>query len=157
MYEDTYFIKMITIRKAKIEDAESIYNLIYELAIYEKAPHEVTNTIEKIKEDGFGAHPIFSCIVAEVEAQIVGISLYYIRYSTWKGKTVYLEDIIVTEKMRGKGIGNLLFEATKDETKKLGLKRMVWQVLDWNEPAIHFYKKYDAWFDPEWINCGIEV
>ena len=111
-------------------------------------------------ESGFGEKPVWWAFVAEETKadgsnEIHGFALYYIRYSTWKGQRMYLEDILVTEKMRGQHIGKLLFERLIEECKEKGLKGMVWQVLEWNEPAIHFYKKYNAHFDPEWINCSI--
>ena len=95
--------------------------------------------------------------MAEYEGEIVAFALYYIRFSTWKGQTMYLEDILVTEAMRGKGIGKLLFDALFNEAREKGYQRICWQVLDWNEPAINFYKKYNASFDGEWINCAVDV
>jgi len=146
-----------TIRKGLEEDLPAVLELIKELALYEKAPNEVTNTVAKMREDGFGNNAAFGFFVAEVEAKIVGISLYYTRYSTWKGKCLYLEDIIVTESFRGNGIGNLLFEKTKQYTAENNFVSINWQVLDWNEPAINFYKKYDAEFHTDWINCRIMI
>jgi GNAT superfamily N-acetyltransferase len=145
------------IRKGTIMDLPQTLKLIKELAEYEKAPDEVTNTLEMMKSDGFGANPVFGFFVAEQENRIVGISLYYYRYSTWKGRRLYLEDIIVTEAYRGKGIGKLLFERTMKETLKQGCSGMVWQVLDWNEPSINFYKRYGSKLDNEWINCSLEA
>lgn len=153
----------INIRRAVKEDCIQLLELVKELAAYEKAPHEVTVSLEHFIESGFGEHPVWWGFVAEVEPEagklpiICGFALYYVRYSTWKGQAMYLEDIIVTEKMRGKGIGRLLFDRLVVEAKEKNLNRMVWQVLEWNEPAINFYKKYNADFDAEWINCSINV
>lgn len=130
--------------------------LINELAAFEKAPTEVTNTVKQMEVDGFGPNPIFGFFVAENEGHIVGLSLYYWRYSTWKGKRLYLEDIIVTEAWRGKGIGKLLFDETMRHALNEDCTGMMWQVLNWNEPAIEFYKKYGATLDDEWTNCSLE-
>lgn len=145
----------ITIRPAVKEDATGIFSLIRELALYEKAPDEVTNTVENLVRDGFGEHPAFGCLVAELDGQLIGISLYYVRYSSWKGKMLHLEDIIVTESQRGKGIGDQLFRATAAEAHRLQMNGMIWQVLEWNTPAIRFYEKYDAVFDTKWINVKL--
>lgn len=145
----------ITIRKATIQDVDQILALINELALYEKAPHEVTITKEQLIRDGFGDKPLFWVLMAEFDGEIAGMSFYYIRYSTWKGPCLYLEDIIVKEKFRGKGIGKALMNATIEETVANDFAMMVWQVLDWNTPAIEFYKKYGAEFDNEWINCKL--
>ncbi len=151
----------IKIRGAIQDDCTRLMELVRELAVYEKAPDEVTVTMEHFVESGFGANPIWWAFVAEVEEDgmktVEGFALYYIRYSTWKGQAMYLEDILVSEKMRGKGIGKLLFDALIEEAKEKKLKRVVWQVLEWNEPAINFYKKFDTKFDPEWINCILNV
>lgn len=126
--------------------------LITELAVYEKAPNEVVTTEQQLIEDGFGPDKIFDIFVAEKEGRIVGIALYYTKYSTWKGRCLFLEDIIVTEKLRGQGIGKLLFEEVVLVAKQRGVQRMEWQVLDWNEPALNFYRKYNAILDGEWLN-----
>ena len=147
----------VNIRYAVKEDCPQLLNLIQELADYEKAPNEVTVSPEHFAESGFGQHPVWWSFVAEVENKIVGFALYYIRYSTWKGQAMYLEDIIVTEKMRGQKIGKLLFDRLIEEARDKKLDRICWQVLDWNEPAIHFYKKYKSNFDAEWINCSLYV
>jgi GNAT superfamily N-acetyltransferase len=138
-------------------DLPQVLELIKELALYERAPHEVTNTVERMERDGFGPSPIYGLFVAENSKGIVGISIYYWRYSTWKGKRLYLEDIIVTEKERGSGIGKLLFDRTMQHAIDEKCTGMLWQVLDWNEPAINFYKKYNAKLDGEWINCSLET
>lgn len=147
----------IIIRKATAEDCPRLLELVQELADYEKAPDEVTVTLEHFIESGFGNKPVWWAFVAEVNDQIQGFALYYIRYSTWKGQRMYLEDLLVTNEMRGKGIGKILFNALIAEAKEKKFTGIVWQVLDWNEPAINFYKKYNAGFDGEWINCSISV
>ena len=143
------------IRPAVEADGVRMLELIRELAVVEKAPDEVTVSMEEFLDAGFGKNPVWGAFVAEVDEKIVGISLYYIRYSTWKGRRLYLEDLIVTESMRGYGIGKQLFEETINYGKSKGYQGMVWQVLDWNEPAIQFYRKYKADFDAEWINVSI--
>jgi GNAT superfamily N-acetyltransferase len=147
----------IKIRKAIKEDCPELLELIKELAEYEKAPNDVTVTLEHFAESGFGTNPVWWSFVAEVNGKIAGFALYYIRYSTWKGQAMYLEDIIVTEKMRGNGIGKLLFDQLIKEAREKKFNRIIWQVLEWNEPAINFYKKYNADFDSEWLNCSIYV
>lgn len=142
----------IVVRKAVIEDVKSLLNLVKELALYENCPNEVEVSIEEMKEAGFGERRVFDSIVAEIEGEIIGMAIFYTGYSTWKGKTLYLEDFLVTEKWRRKGIGKLLFERVIQEAKERKVRRMDWQVLDWNEPAIEFYKKYNALLDPEWMN-----
>lgn len=145
----------ILIRKATRKDCARMMELIQELAVYEKAPDEVTVSLSHFEESGFGANPVWWAFVAEVQGVVIGMALYYVRYSTWKGQRMYLEDILVTEDMRGQKIGSLLFDALIKEAKEKGFNGMNWQVLDWNEPAINFYKKYNANFDPEWVNCSI--
>jgi len=150
-------LSMPHIRKGIEGDLPRTLEFVKELAAYERALGEVSNTVQAMKEDGFGKNPIFGFFVAEVDQEIVGVSLYYYRYSTWKGKRLYLEDIIVTERMRGQGIGKLLFEATLHYSLNQNCTGMMWQVLDWNEPAINFYKKYSAKMDGEWVNCTLEA
>lgn len=147
----------ISIRQGTKEDLPQVLELVKELAIYEKAPEQVTNTVAQMEEDGFGEHPVYGMIVADCDGVLIGISIYYFRYSTWKGKRLYLEDIIVTKKERGMGIGKLLFKHTMKKSIELKCVGMTWQVLDWNEPAIHFYTKYDSAFDSEWTNCSLEA
>ena len=145
----------IKIRRALRGDCPRLLELIKELATYEKAPDEVTVSLAHFEESGFGTMPVWWAFVAEESEVVVGFALYYIRYSTWKGKRMYLEDIIVTESMRNKGIGGLLFDRLIAEAKERKLNGIVWQVLEWNKPAIAFYKKYHAMFDEEWVNCSI--
>lgn len=147
----------INIRKAEIEDCGRIIELVKELAHYEKAPQEVTVSLDHFTESGFGTCPVWWAFVAEVDGVIQGFALFYIRFSTWKGQRMYLEDFLVTEEMRGIGLGKLLFEHLIGEAKKRKLNGIQWQVLEWNEPAINFYKKYNATFDGEWLNCAIPV
>ena len=145
----------IIIRRALQTDCPRLLELIYELAVYEKAPQEVTVSLAHFSESGFGTNPVWWGFVAEVDGIVVGMALYYIRYSTWKGQRMYLEDILVTESMRGNKIGSKLMDQLIIEAKEKNFTGMNWQVLEWNEPAIHFYKKYNASFDPEWVNCSI--
>lgn len=154
----------VTIRKAVKEDCQRLLELIDELAEYEKAPQEVTVTLEHFIESGFGENPVYWAYVASVQHPlhpskelIIGFALYYIRYSTWKGQRMYLEDIIVTKDYRGMGIGKKLFDQLIVEAKHRKLHGIVWQVLEWNEPALHFYKKYEATVDKEWVNCSIFI
>lgn len=173
----------MNIRRATAEDCPAMLKLIKELAVFEKAPNEVTVDPVHFEYSGFGPNPVWWAFVAEqVEGieeldraeenlpdsdllnlsksysnSLIAFALYYIRYSTWKGQVMYLEDIIVTEKMRGKGIGTKLMETLIVEARKKGFKRISWQVLDWNEPALAFYRKYRATFDAEWVNVSIEV
>lgn len=152
-----YLAMEIIIRRAVREDCPRMLELVHELATYEKAPHEVSVTPEHFEESGFGPHPVYWAFVAESEGAVVAFALYYIRFSTWKGQRMYLEDILVTEKYRGRKIGQLLMDRLVIEAKEKNLQGITWQVLEWNEPAISFYKKYNPVFDGEWINCSIVV
>lgn len=143
------------IKFATESDCERMMELIHELALYEKLPEEVTVTLDEFKEAGFGKNAVWKAFVAVQDGIIEGFALYYIRYSTWKGPRLYLEDFIVTEKMRGQGIGKLLFERVIEEAKINDYKGMVWQVLDWNQPAIKFYNKYNATLEEGWINASL--
>lgn len=145
----------ITIRTAVKADCSRLLELIQELAIYEKAPLEVTVSLEEFENAGFGDNPVWRAFVAEENGIIQGFGLYYIRYSTWKGCRMYLEDLLVTEKMRGKGLGKMIFDRLIEEAKEKNFKGMTWQVLDWNDPAINFYEKYNAEFDSGWINVSL--
>ena len=176
------------IRRATAEDCPAMLELIRELAIYEKAPDEVTVDPKHFEESGFGENPVWWAFIAEAETSdvrnqesefssqntkdipltsdpchltsdvsLVAFALYYIRYSTWKGQVMYLEDLLVTESMRGNGIGKMLLDRLIEEAREKGFKKVVWQVLDWNEPAINFYKKYNASFDGGWVNVSVEV
>ena len=146
----------VIIRKAEKKDCARLMELIHELAVFEKAPQEMTVSLEHFQESGFGESPVWWAFVAEVEGEVEGFALYYIRYSTWKGRRMYLEDILVSEEMRGKGIGTLLFDRCVQEAKEKNLNGIVWQVIDWNKPAINFYKKNEGVnFDSSWLNCSI--
>lgn len=144
------------IRPATASDMQAVHQLIVELAIYEKAPNEVVNTPEQLIKDGFSNQPLFVCFVAELDGQVIAMSLNYVRYSTWKGAVLYLEDLIVTEPLRGRGIGKALFQHTLQYARNNGYSRLQWQVLDWNQPAIDFYKTFQASFDPEWLNAWVQ-
>ncbi len=147
----------IHIRRAERSDCKRLLELVSELAVYEKAPQEVTVTLEHFEESGFGKKPVWWAFVAEINGKVEGFALYYIRFSTWKGQCLYLEDFLVTEKLRGLGAGTLLFDRVIAEAKEKGFSRMVWQVLEWNEPAIRFYKKYNATLDGEWMNGILDL
>ena len=147
----------ISIRNANADDCPRMVELIRELARYEKAPDEVTVSFEHFVKSGFGSNPVWKAIVAEIDNVVQGFALYYIRYSTWKGQRLYLEDIIITEKCRGFGAGKLLFDELIRIGKKEGYAGMVWQVLEWNEPALNFYRKYpNIKFDAEWVNGSLD-
>jgi GNAT superfamily N-acetyltransferase len=148
---------MIELRRAKQEDIPSILELVNSLALFEKAPNEVTATVQDYIENGFGDNPIFFSYLAYDEGQLAGFALWYFRFSTWKGKRFYLEDLYVKDEFRGKGIGQKLIEACIEEAKQTKCTGMMWQVLDWNTPAIEFYKKYNAQFDGEWINVNLHL
>src|ERR1700712_3975855 len=145
-------MQKITIRKATKADCPRIMELVQELADYEKAPDEVTVTLAHFEESGFGSNPVWWGFVAEQNGKVQAFALYYVRYSTWKGQRMYLEDLLVTEALRGQGVGKLLFDALIEEAKAKKFTGIAWQVLDWNEPAINFYKKLNTNFDSEWIN-----
>jgi N-acetylglutamate synthase-like GNAT family acetyltransferase len=161
----------VKIRKAKKKDLPSVLALIRELAAFENAPKEVMVNLKELERDGFGKGKIYDCFVATSPLNplsrgrgdetksggevVVGMALYYIKYSTWKGKCIYLDDIIVTEAMRRKGIGKKLFQAVVSVAKKMKVRKLEWQVLDWNKPAIDFYKKHSTVFDNEWVNCKL--
>ncbi|MFM6976949.1 MAG: N-acetyltransferase family protein [Sphingobacteriaceae bacterium] len=145
----------VTIRIARKQDCPRLLELIQELALYERAPQEVTVTLAEMEQAGFGDKPVWKAFVAEQDGLIQGFALYYIRYSTWKGCRLYLEDFIVTEALRGQGIGKILFETIIKEARELGFNGMSWQVLDWNEPALNFYRKYEAQTEAGWLNASL--
>ncbi len=146
----------VIIRKAERKDCKRLMELIYQLAVFERAPQEMTVTLDHFEDSGFGESPVWWAFVAEVDDRVEGFALFYIRYSTWKGQRMYLEDILVNEELRGKGIGKLIFDKILEEAKERKLNGVVWQVLDWNEPAINFYKKFEGInFDSGWLNCSI--
>ena len=145
----------IKIRRAIKEDCPRLLELILELAVYEKAPNEVSVSLNEFQEAGFGDNQLWKAFVAVENGIIQGFGLYYIRYSTWKGCRMYLEDLLVTDKMRGKGIGKMIFDRLIQEAVEKEFKGMTWQVLDWNEPAINFYKKYQSDFDAGWLNVAL--
>jgi GNAT superfamily N-acetyltransferase len=148
----------VAIRKAVKEDCHRMMDLIQELAVYEKAPEEVTVNFDDFVNAGFGEKPIWWAFVAETDGMVQGFALYYIRYSTWKGERMYLEDLLVTEQLRGQGTGKLLFDALIKEARLKKFSGIAWQVLDWNEPAINFYKKLGAVsFDDGWVNCAMQL
>ncbi len=142
----------LTIRKGRKEDCKAVLELIKELAIYEKEPDAVDLDLKTLEEDGFGSDPAYDLIVGEANGEIKGIALFYEKYSTWKGRALYLEDLIVTESFRGKGMGLKLFKAVIKEAYERSAGRMEWQVLDWNQPAIDFYKDFGASIETEWLN-----
>lgn len=138
------------IREGEKKDMKAVLELIQELATFEKEPDAVILTVADLERDGFGKNPLFYTFVAEVDDEIVGIALYYYRYSTWKGKTIHLEDLIVKEKMRGSGIGFALYSEIIAQGKRDNVRRIEWAVLDWNTPAIDFYKKSGANVLDDW-------
>lgn len=145
----------VSIRVAQKADCPRLLELIKELALYERAPEEVTVTLREFEDAGFGEKPVWKAFVAEQNGLIQGFALYYVRYSTWKGCRLYLEDFIVTEALRGQGIGQILFETIIQEAKDLGFNGITWQVLDWNEPALNFYRKYEAGMESGWLNASL--
>lgn len=147
---------MVIVRQGTKSDLPQVLELVKELAEYEKALDQVANTVQRMEEDGFGENPVFGFLVAEDEDGIIGTSIYYYRYSTWKGRRLYLEDLVVTERKRGTGAGKKLFEETLEVGRQTNCTGMMWQVLDWNEPAINFYKKYNTNFEDNWLNCNID-
>jgi GNAT superfamily N-acetyltransferase len=140
----------IQIRQGKPSDIKDVLALIRELAEYEKAPEEVTVTEEELLDDGFGSRKLYDFIVAEADDQIVGMAFYYPRYSTWKGRTIHLEDFIVKSSHRRHGVGQLLWDELLRIAADFGARRLEWVVLNWNEPALAFYQKQNALIDDEW-------
>jgi GNAT superfamily N-acetyltransferase len=146
-----------TLRRGQESDLPRVLALIQELAVYEREPDAVTNTLEMMQRDGFGPTPIFGFFVLESGADLIGLALFYTAYSTWKGRMLYLEDLVVTEAARRGGYGRRLFDAVVAEARRTGAQRMKWQVLDWNEPAIAFYKKLGATIESEWLNGNLSA
>jgi GNAT superfamily N-acetyltransferase len=146
-----------TLRRGQESDLPRVLALIQELAVYEREPDAVTNTLEMMRQDGFGPTPIFGFFVLESGDDLIGLALFYTAYSTWKGRMLYLEDLVVTEAARRGGYGRLLFDAVVAEAQRTGAQRMKWQVLDWNEPAIAFYKKLGATIESEWLNGNLSA
>lgn len=148
----------ILVRPGQREDVPRVFELIQELAAFENAPEQVETNASQLAEDGFGANPLFGLLVAENERrEIVGMALYYFRYSTWKGKRLYLEDLVVTESARGRGVGRALLEATIQRARDTNCSGLMWQVLEWNTPAITFYEKFGVRMDEEWTNCNLDL
>ena len=143
------------IRIGTVNDLPQVLNLIKDLAAFENEPYEVEVTIAEMQNWGFGKDKIYDFFVIEIDNIIIGLALYYFKYSTWKGKCLFLEDIIVKENVRNKGYGKKLFNAVIEVAKNTGVKRMEWQVLDWNKNAIEFYNKYQANLDSKWLNCKL--
>ena len=141
-----------TIRRGKKSDLSDVLNLIKELADFENAKDQVSITLEDLQRDGFGEHPFYWFLVAEQNNKIIGLSFYWIRYSTWKGKFLFLEDFVIKKEYKRQGIGSKLFEETIKVCEELNLNGMTWQVLDWNIPAINFYKKYNSDISKDWLN-----
>ncbi len=149
---------IIQIRRAERKDCPGLLQLVRELAEYEKAPQEVNISLEQFEEGGFGPDPVWGAFTAEVDGNLAGFALYYIRFSTWKGKQMYLEDILVSERFRGNGIGSKLFERLMEECREKGFEYMNWQVLDWNSPAIRFYEKFNGVSrNDEWLNYKLKI
>lgn len=146
---------MIIVRQGLKADIPAALLLIKALAEYENAPEEVETTVATMEEDGFGEKSFFEFLVAEEAGEILGIAVYFYSYSTWKGRAIYLDDLVVHETHRRRGIGKMLFNALIQKAKEIGAKRLSWQVLEWNEPAIEFYKTLETNFDPEWVNCKL--
>ena len=144
-----------TLRRGREADLPRVLALIQELAAYERAPEAVTNTLDMMRRDGFGPEPIFGFFVLESGADLVGLALFYTAYSTWKGRMLYLEDLVVTEAARRGGYGRQLFDAVVAEARRTGAQRLKWQVLNWNEPAIAFYKKLGATIEDDWLNGNL--
>jgi GNAT superfamily N-acetyltransferase len=146
----------VEIRQATTEDLPAVYELIKELAIYEEAPDEPTNPLDTFIADGSGQHPKFRVLIAQFGTEIIGIALYYLGYSTWKGSMMYLDDLVVKESWRRKGIGKQLFEQLIEKAREHEVNQLRWHVLNWNEPAIAFYQQIGAHLDPTWITCKLE-
>ncbi len=147
--------QVVFIREGTEQDIPQVLKLIHELAVFEREPNAVKTSIDSMLKDGFGAQPVFGMFVAEVQSTIVGASIYYYRYSTWRGRCLYLEDLIVTESYRGQGIGQQLFSRIVRKAKEDECQGISWQVLNWNQPALDFYGKYGAKSEAQWLNCSL--
>ncbi len=147
----------ISIRPGTHEDMPRVWELVCELAEFERERQQVQTTPEILERDGFGEAPLFGLLVAQEESEVVGMALYYFRYSTWKGKRLYLEDLVVTESARGCGVGRALLEATIEAAREAGCSGLMWQVLDWNTPAIEFYKRFDVRLEEQWMNVHLDL
>ena len=145
------------IRKGKKQDIPQVLDLIKELAEYEKALDQVSNTVERLENDGFGDSPVYNLFVAESNNKIIGIAITFFRYSTWKGKNLYIEDLVVSENFRRRGIGLKIFEKVKEFAENSSCVGISLQVLDWNKTGINFYKKLNMKLDNEWINCYLNL
>ncbi len=144
------------IREATEKDCEFILQMIHDLAEYEKAPEEVEITAEQLKKDGFSNNPLYKALITEIDDKPVGMALYYNRYSTWKGRNLYLEDFYVMPEYRGHGLGIMMMKKLAQIAVKTKCYRFEWQCLDWNEPSLKFYKSLGADLDSEWVNCRVE-
>jgi len=133
-----------------------VLELIRELAIYEKEEAQVKTTVADLERDGFGEYPLFYVVLAEKDGELVGMVFYYYSYSTWKGKVLYIEDLVVTERFRGMGVGQELFDFMREEASRERARQIRFHVLNWNKPAIKFYGKNSVAFDDEWIQCKLE-
>ena len=145
------------IRKGNKDDLPQVLSLIKELAEFEKALNQVSNTVERLENDGFGDSPVYNLFVAESEKKIIGIAITFFRYSTWKGKNLYIEDLVVSENFRRKGVGFKIFEEVKKFAQASSCVGISLQVLDWNKTGINFYKKLNMTLDNEWINCYLDL
>ncbi|MHA8102051.1 GNAT family N-acetyltransferase [Aquirufa nivalisilvae] len=150
-------MEQIEIRKARIDDVPAIYDLVKELALFEKAPEEVSSSFDDFIQNGFQENPIFASNLIFFEGKLAGFALWYFRFSTWKGKRLYLEDLYIKEEFRSLGLGKMLLDETVLEAKRTRCTGMMWQVLDWNEPAIQFYSKYGVKFDAGWLNVHLDL
>ncbi|CAM3708334.1 GNAT family N-acetyltransferase [Aquirufa aurantiipilula] len=150
-------MEQIEIRKAGLEDVPAMYSLVKELALFERAPDEVSSSLEDYIQNGFQENPIFASNLIFYQGNLAGFSLWYYRFSTWKGKRFYLEDLFIKEEYRSLGLGKMLLDEAVLEAKRMNCTGMMWQVLDWNEPAIQFYQKYGVKFDAGWLNVHLDL
>lgn len=150
-------MKEAVIRPARREDCPRLLELVRELAVFERAPDAVTISPARFEEAGFGPCPVWRAVVADEGGSVVGFALWYVRFSTWTGCRLYLEDIVVTGSRRGRGIGRKLFEAVLTEARDTGHAGVTWQMLEWNETARRFYDRFGPRYDSEWVNCHIDI